>query len=201
MSEIEGAAARFVLGLRGVLAAVAFPDSAHTVVLDAEDGYERGAALPVSNLGVRLAFARENVVVLLKDGSFRRPPTSTLYLVEEGEAPEAETIRVADRSYHVLGEESIALDTAPAGTLSISETFRLYPDRRSHPSRAAGFLLPPVRFPELETEPWSARAADVVSASPSTAADLVIRRVCGFAQDPRLATLVLGFNTRAARTA
>jgi hypothetical protein len=34
----------------------------------------------------------------------------------------------------------------------------------------------------------------VVSASPSTVSDTLIRDMCGFAQDPRLATLILGFD-------
>jgi hypothetical protein len=121
--------------------------------------------------------------------------------VEEGEAPEAETIRVAERCYHVLGEECPDGVSPEPGAFSISDTFHVYPARRSNARRAACFLLPPVPFPELESGPWLALVSAVVSSSPSAAADLVLRRLCGFAQDPRLATLVLGFDTRAVRSA
>ena len=191
---LPGIAARYVLSLPGVVAAATLPGQTRSAALESEERYERGCALPVSNLAMRLGLGRVHVLAILKDPSFRRPPTPTLYLVEEGDAPPSEAMVVDGRRYHVIGEECHAGDPAPAGSILVSDTFYLYPDRRGDAARAALFLLPPVRFPEMESGPWPARVRDVVSASPSAATDVLIRAACGFAQDPHLATLILGFD-------
>jgi hypothetical protein len=193
-TPLPDSAAHYLRKLRGVVAAAPVDRGIRSEALASEESYERGCTPPVSNLALRMGLARVHVLAILKDRSFRRPPTPTLYLVEEGEAPPSEVLVVEGRRYHVIGEECLAGDTPPAGCMPVSETFYLYPERRSDPGRAAAFLLPPVRFPEMEDGPWAARVRHVVSASPSAVTDVLIRSACGFAQDPRLATLILGFD-------
>ena len=200
MSDLSRDAAAYLGGLPGVRSAAPLRAADLVAVLHAEESYERGAALPVLNLGVRHGLQRAHVVAILKDRSFRRPPSPTLYLVEDGESPESESLRIDGSVFHVLGEELIPgdRDVAP-GAVSISDTFYIYPERRSDPARPSRFLLPPVPFPELEAARWRDRIRSVVSASPSPLADAALRGICGFPEDPELATLLVGFDPAAFR--
>lgn len=194
MSETVVEVLRLIAALPGVRAAVTLSPAVLPAILAAEDRYESTAALPIVNVGVRQALARDTVVAILKDASFRRPPTSTLYLVEEGSAPAGEELRIADRVYHVIGEEIVADGQEPApGAVPLSDAFFIYPDRRTQAARPSRFLLPPVPFPELSLPPWSRRLCKVVSASPSSLGDACVREGCGFPDDPALATLIVGF--------
>ena len=194
MTRIAREASRYLGGLAGVRAAVPLRRGDLDEVLLAEERYELGAALPVLNLGVRHCLRREHVVAILKDREFRRPPSPTLYLVEEGEAPESERLRIDGGVFHVLGEELIPGDRELGEeAVQISDTFYLFPGRRSDSARPSRFLLPPVAFPELESRRWRERVGSVVSGSPSPLGDAALRRICGFPDDPSLATLLVGF--------
>lgn len=194
MSDLGAEVARFLAGLPGVRSAVGLPSGASGEVLSVEEGYERDAALPVENIGVRCALACPWTVAVLKDASFRPPPTATVYLVEDAPAEAGQEIRVAGRTYHVIGEETAAPAwSMSADVVAVSDTFAIYPDRRTDPGRPSRFLLPPVAFPELNSPPWADRLRGVLSASPSTLGDAAVRRICGFDGDPALATLLVGF--------
>lgn len=188
----EAAALSLIASLPGVRAARLLGAEVRAALLDAEERYERDAAIPLENAGVRAALRRETVVAILKDASFRKPPAATLYLVEEAEGPRGEEIDVEGRVYHVIGEEVVADGQGPAeGGVPLSDRFFLYPERRTRASAPSRFLLPPVRFPELDGRD---DLRDVVSASPSPLGDACVRRACGYAEDPSLATLLVGFD-------
>ncbi len=53
------------------------------------------------------------------------------------------------------------------------------------------FLMPPVSFPELESMPG---IADVVSCSPSAPADVMLRTMHGLEDNPKYASILVGFN-------
>ncbi|MCU0860558.1 MAG: hypothetical protein MUE55_08255, partial [Thermoplasmata archaeon] len=55
----------------------------------------------------------------------------------------------------------------------------------------ARFVLPPVPFAEVEVLEGVER---VVSSSPSTVGDLLVRRSAGLDDDPKLATVLIGFD-------
>jgi hypothetical protein len=195
MSEIIAEVAAYLGSLEGVRAAEPLEVTGKLAALAAEERYERASALPIDNLGIRSALGRLCSVVILKDSRFRRPPSATLYLVEDGSAPSGEELRIGKRAYRIVGEEIVADSEAPPpGAVAISDTFYIHPERRSDASRPTRFLLPPVPFPELLREPWCGRVTAVVSASPSPLADVALRASCGFPDDPLLATLVVGFD-------
>jgi len=195
MKDLSGDAALFLGRLPGVHSAAVLHRPDLEAVLHAEESYERAAAVPILNLGVRHGLERRHVVAILKDRTFRRPPSPTLYLVEDGDAPESEKLCIGESVYHILGQELIPgdRDVGP-GAVSISDTFFLYPQRRKDPGRPSRFLLPPVAFPELEAGAWTERIRSVVSASPSPLGDAALRGICGFPDDPALATLLVGFD-------
>jgi hypothetical protein len=76
-------------------------------------------------------------------------------------------------------------------TLYLGKDFVIFYDGRS--GRNARFVLPPVPFKEVEALPFATR---VCSSSPSTAGDLHIRRSAGLDDDPRLATVLIGFDMK-----
>jgi hypothetical protein len=195
--ELVDEVSHAVTGLRGVLACTALSERIVAAIREAEAETADWGGVPVRNLGMPVALSRRNVLALLKDTSFRAPPAPTLYMVEDGGAAPGETLVLDGKPYHIIGEEVLPGRTAPDGAILMGEAFFLHRDRRREPARSVFFLLPPVAFPELETRRWASLLAGVTSASPSAAADRLIRRHLGFAQESRLATLILGFDTAA----
>jgi len=198
VSPNRSAALELLAGLAGVRAVLLIEPAQVPSILAAEERYERCASIPLENLGIRTALSRGTAAALLKDTTFRKPPAPTLYLVEAGDAPPGEELAFGSRRFRIIGEEVVAGEQAPAGgAVPISDTFLLYPERRSDVSRPSRFLLPPVAFPELETPAWEPRVRAVVSSSPSPLGDARLREICGFPDDPSLATLVVGFDVAA----
>lgn len=137
--------------------------------------------LIVRNEGVLACLDREHVACIVKDTTFRPPPHATVRLVDEDGA--------------VIGRELLPGDVVeekPGNkALYLGKDFVMFYDGRS--GRNARFVLPPVPFAEVEALPFAAR---VVSSSPSTMGDLHIRRSAGLDDDPRLATVLVGFDVR-----
>jgi hypothetical protein len=139
------------------------------------------------------------VVVLLKDRHFRPPPTPTLYLVEElaaeGGAAGTGILALGERRYRIVGEELLDPGkTYPEKTVGISGSFVIFPGRRTAPATPSFFLLPPLPFPELEERQARFGITGVLSISPSTPADALLRAACRFPPDSSLATLLIGFD-------
>jgi hypothetical protein len=64
----------------------------------------------------------------------------------------------------------------------------MYPERKGQ--RKEYFVMPPVSFPEVE----EFGMLDVVSCSPSAPADMMLRQMHGHEDNPRLASILVGFN-------
>jgi len=187
-------------GLPGIVSVRPLAAAALRRVVEIETAHQASAKIPVRNLGIDAAASRDACVVLLKDGRFRPPPAPTVYLVEDAARDDGEHVMVIEgRSYRVVGEE-IVDEAAPRGetALSVSDTFVIFPDRRSGAQVPCAFMLPPLPFAELEERKESLGIARIVSVSPSIAADMFLRESFGFPPTNAFATLVVGFDVPAA---
>ncbi len=166
---------RTIRGLKGVIRAE---------YLDATD---RGALVRLAtssaadNRGVADVLARERVLSLFKDRTFRPPPEPTVLLVDD--------------AGNVLGRELVTEEDRRASAdrrlAYLGKDFVLLPGVR--PSGSMRFLLPPVRFPELERM----RGVDrVVSASPDPPQDEHLRNRFGVPSSNELASILVGFNRK-----
>ncbi len=126
-----------------------------------------------------VVLSRLRAVCLFKDTTFRPPPEPTVLLV--------------DAARNVLGRELVAGESPPSERrlAFLGKDFVLYAGAR--PSGSYRFLLPPVRFPELES---IAGVARVVSASPDTPQDEYLRIRHGIASGNELASVLVGYDLR-----
>ena len=185
--------------LPGVRRAAAVPPDVVRHAVELEARHEHSSVLPVRNLGVRLLAQRESCFIVLKDRTFRPPGVPTVFLVEEDSADDSRpAITVEGRRLAVVGEEVMdpgAQYSEP--TIPLESSFVIFPQRRRRPDVPCVFVLPPVRFPELEREAARLGIRDVVSISPSVAADELLRQSFGFPPTNELATLLIGCNAAA----
>jgi len=189
-----------LLSLPGVRQAAEVSRDLLLRAVELEEHHESSSVLPVRNLGVRLLAQRGSCFVVLKDRSFRPPGVPTVYLVEEeaagdfGDDPRP-AITVDGKRLAVVGEEVMSPGTAYAETtIPLERSFVIFPERRRGPEVPCVFVLPPVRFPELEREAERLGIRDVVSISPSLASDGLLRQSFGFPPTNDLATLLVGCN-------
>jgi hypothetical protein len=199
MDGVTAARIERLLGqIPGTIAVARLGTEERLKVVELEGAFERSSVLPIRNLGVRLLAERAACFALLKDARFRAPRVPTVYLVEDSDtssAPDGQTIVVNGARRRVVGEEVIR-DRVPTGeaTIPLEESFVIYPDRRTGPHVPCTFILPPVSFPELEAEARTLGIRDILSISPSLAADTWIRSTFGFPPSNDLATLLVGCN-------
>jgi hypothetical protein len=188
--------------LPGIVAAKRVRRQTVEKVAELESRYERGALVPLKNLGVRIAVKREVAIGVLKDRCFREPPAPTVYLVEE--APESDdpprhSITVEGTKYRIVGEEVLASRSPYSEKIiSLGDSFVIFPERRGSNKTPSYFLVPPLGFPELETIADRLGIGGVLSISPSAQADSCLRDACGFSPDPSLATLLVAFDLKPA---
>lgn len=145
--------------------------------------------IPVVNEGAKACLTAEYCISLLKNKEFRPPPKPTILLVTD--------------KGRVLGQELVSPDDIikfknKKDVFFISDDFVVFlnnlPDHSSHVNKRIKekemFLLPPVPFPELEEID---EIYNIVSGSPSALGDMYIRKKYGYPDDPKLATILVGF--------
>jgi len=185
-------------GLPGIVAVEQVQRGTVEQVVELESRYEKGALVPLKNLGVRVALRRDVAIGVLKDARFREPPGPTVYLVEEDpqqSAPPGQRVIVEGTTYRVVGEEVLASRPPhKEKIITLGDSFVIFPDRRSSNRVPSYFLVPPLGFPELESISARLGITGVLSISPSAQADSCLREACGFPDDPALATLLLAFD-------
>ncbi len=168
-----------IRGLRGVIHAF-YLDRAILSELSEEEAKVRAMGnIEVDNQGFKRALERENVICIVKDPRFRPPPEPTVILVSgDGQ---------------VLGEEVFPFTahkyTSRTDVVWLSDGFVLFPTING--TRGEQFVMPPVSFPELNE---SNGCKDVVSCSPAPTSDLMIKKHYGLVDDPKLASVLVGFN-------
>jgi len=131
------------------------------------------------NDGVRAVLSRERAVCLFKNRLFRGPPEPTLVMVDEGGT--------------VLGRELLSPQDRPAQgerpTVYLGRDFVLRTTVR--PKGRVRFVLPAVRFPELE---GVVGIRDVVSGSPDPPQDEALRERFHVEGGKDLASVLVGYN-------
>ncbi len=170
-------------------------------IIELENNYEKNGVIGLQNPGIRMVLKCNTVFAVLKDSSFRQPPGATVFMVEDhnidDKGPE-NTLTVDNKKYRIIGEELIGKKTQnDEPTMFISDDFILYPGRRKgRAKKPAYFLIPPIEFPELEAVKDSFKIENIISVSPSTMADDYIRELCSFSLSEKLATILVGFDTK-----
>ena len=180
--------------LRGVLDVGVLTDEVRKNVLKIEMD-KAGELIPVINMGVNECLNRDYTVAIIKNASFRPPPTATVQLV--------------DNKWNLLGEEIVSNKQKKKykedeKAKFINPDFVLLKDQKDieedlktenlekNPTKQA-FVLPPVQFIEVEE---LEDTCDVVSSSPDPLADLYLKEVFNFEDDPKLASILVGFNIK-----
>ncbi len=170
---------RTLSGLKGVKHAFYLSDELRKGLRDIEKNYPSIGPLTVDNEGIKETLKRGHVACIIKDKGFRAPPHATVQLVDdEGvvigrEILPGEKFEVNDKAKHVF----------------LGKDFVVFVDRSS--GKGARFLLPPIPFKEVES---LSGVRDVCSSSPSTVGDMYIRKSAGLKDDPKLASILVGFD-------
>jgi len=184
--------------IEGVIKTSPIKTECRKKILKLEEDYEKSSVIGLQNIGIRLIMNCDSVIAILKNSSFRPPPDSTVFLVEEmKENDEKEYIlSIEGSSYRIIGEELInKKPPVDEDYMFISDDFVIYPDRRKNRAgNPAFFLIPPLGFMELESIRDSLKIRNIMSVSPSTMSDTYIREQYGFTPDTKLATILIGFN-------
>jgi len=167
--------------LDGVLYAFEIAPDIKEQLMEIEKQIRATLGIEVKNTGVEECLKRNHIICIIKDRRFRPPPEPTIYLVADDGT--------------ILGQEVLEKDKfkfqCADDVIFLSDDFVVFTDRRPKPGSKEFFLMPPVRFPEVEEIDG---VKNVVSCSPSPLGDLLIRKVHGITDDPKLASVLVGFD-------
>lgn len=131
------------------------------------------------NLGVEECLKREHVIVIIKDARFRPPPEPTVLLIaDDGMVVGKEIFPHQRKDYE--GKDNV---------IFLCQDFVVFLDKR--PKSSECFMMPPVSFPEVANLPGT---QSVSSCSPSPPGDMFVRRVHDLPDDPKLASILVGYD-------
>ncbi|MEM0449551.1 MAG: hypothetical protein QW520_07010 [Methanomassiliicoccales archaeon] len=155
-------------------------DSAREKVLQIEGQVKAALGISCINRGVEECLRRQHVIAIIKDKRFRPPPEPTVLLV-------------ADAGDTILGKEIFPHERDEyknkPNVIFLSEDFIIFTDKM--PKSKEYFLMPPVSFPEVAALPG---VKNCVSCSPSPPSDIFIRALHGVPDDPKLASILVGYD-------
>ncbi len=144
-----------------------------------ERSYPSLGPLAIKNDGVRECLRRQHLVCIIKDRHFRPPPVPTVVLMDE--------------DGNIIGRELLPGEKLPAEkkrkVIRVGEDFVIFFEKGQ--GKGARFVLPPVPFKEVEELDG---VCSVISSSPSTAGDFFLRQCAGLDDDPKLASVLIGFD-------
>ena len=176
LSEVH----RVLLGIRGVKHSFFLTKEMRTGLAKLERRYPSIGPLTVDNEGILACLERKHVAAIIKDKNFRGPPHPTVVLVND--------------AGEVIGRELLPGEKeakGPGRTLMLGKDFVVFADKSA--SKGARFVLPPVPFKEVEDIKGT---RSVISSSPSTPGDFFLRKKAGIEDDPKLASILIGFDLR-----
>ncbi|MDH4123789.1 MAG: hypothetical protein OEV21_06895 [Thermoplasmata archaeon] len=181
MVKIDVEIVNLLQSLQGVEHAGVIDADLRGKLLREEERYASLGPIAVDNLGMKSALRKQKLYFIIKDRKFRPPPIPTVQLIaQDGE---------------VLGEEIIGgrMPSLKNGErlFHIGKSFIIYITKARRKGKNSQFILPPVPFPEIELFDF---AKNIVSASPSTLGDMEIKKSIGIDDDPRLASILVGFD-------
>lgn len=165
--------------MRGVVHAFYLDRDVLAEMRDEESKVRAMANITVDNQGFAQALERERVIAIVKDPRFRPPPEPTVVLLSgSGELMGEEVFPFTAKKY--MDRDDVVW---------LSDAFVLFPAVRGNGGES--FIMPPVSFPELNE---GNGCRDVVSCSPAPTCDLMMRKHYGLEDDPKLASVLVGFN-------
>jgi len=166
-------------GLKGVKHSFYLTRAMRTGLVKIEKNYPSIGPLTIKNDGVFESLRREHVICIIKDKGFRAPPHATIYLIDE--------------DANVIGRELLpgekVSSTKTRKVIMLGSDFAVFFEKGT--GKGAHFVLPPVPFKELEELDG---VKSVCSSSPSTAGDLLLRKCARLKDDPKLASVLIGFD-------
>lgn len=175
LEEVLGVLSR----IKGVKHAFFLTKAMRTGLGKIEKEYPPIGPLTIRNDGVLECLKREHVACIVKDKGFRAPPHPTVLLVNGDE--------------EVIGRELLPGEKVPEKpgrkNLFLGKDFVIFIGETS--GKDARFVLPPVKFREVERIDGT---SCVVSSSPSSLGDVFLRKQAGLRDDPKLASILVGFD-------
>jgi len=180
--------------LRGVLNVGVLNDEVRKNVMQIEME-KTGELIPVINLGVKECLERDFTVVIIKNASFRPPPTATVQFVDNKGNILGEEIVSSEQKKKYQNDESAQFIHPDFVLLKNQQDIEedLKTENIEKEGIKQAFLLPPVQFIEVEE---LEDTCDVVSSSPDPYADLYLKKYFDFEDDPKLASILVGFNVK-----
>ena len=177
--ESTGNPLEIVRKMRGVVNAFYLDKEILGRMKEEEEKVTAMGNITVLNEGFSEALSREHVMAIIKDPRFRPPPEPTVILVsDKGEIMVLEVFPFTAKEY---------LDRADV--VWLSDAFVLFPEVKGVGGER--FIMPPVSFPELDER---SGCRDVVSCSPAPTCDLMMRTYYKLQDDPKLASVIVGYN-------
>ena len=174
-------ALEIIKGMKGTR--IIFPLNKEDVVeiLECERGVKSQMGTKVFNVGLEETMKRDHVVCIIKDVTFRPPPEPTVYMIDdEGEILGTEVLPGEYAKYQEM-----------ENVMFLCVDFVVFTDKKQ--KSREHWMMPPVSFPELTTIKG---VTEVVSCSPSPPSDIVIKTNYSLEDDPKLASILVGFNCK-----
>ncbi len=169
----------FLESMEGVIHVLDIPGPLLDDLRDEESKVKAVMNIGVRNEGLSEVLDRERVICIIKDSRFRPAPEPTVVLrTDSGQITGMEVFPHQRKEYE--GRDDI---------IWLTSDFVVFTGSSSGTEEA--FVMPPVRFPELEE---GMGCSDVVSSSPSATSDKMIKERFGLEDDPSLASILVGFN-------
>lgn len=180
--------------LRGVLNVGVLNDEVRKNVMQIEME-KTGELIPVINLGVKECLERDFTVAIIKNASFRPPPTATVQFVDNKGNILGEEIVSSEQKRKYQNDEHAQFINPDFVLLKNQQDIEedLKTENLEREGAKQAFLLPPVQFIEVEE---LEDTCDVVSSSPDPYADLYLKKYFDFEDDPKLASILVGFNVK-----
>ncbi|HIH77105.1 MAG TPA: hypothetical protein HA343_07340 [Methanomassiliicoccales archaeon] len=175
----EERAVEIIKGMTGTRLAFLLSPEVIIAVQRIEDSIKSQIGLDVVNEGVIQCLRRQHVICVIKDARFRPPPEPTVLMMGDSDLVIGTEILPGQHT-HYKEMDNICW---------LGDDFVVFTDKV--PKTKEFFLMPPVSFPELEQVPG---ATNIVSCSPSPLGDLIIKNHYGLEDDPKLASILVGFD-------
>ncbi|MDR0508698.1 MAG: hypothetical protein LBG63_02570 [Candidatus Methanoplasma sp.] len=168
-----------VRNMKGVVNAFYLDKAILGQMKEEEEKVKAMGNIAVNNEGFSEALVRDHVIAIIKDPRFRPPPEPTVVLMSDG--GEVMGLEV----FPFTAKEYLNRD----GVIWLSDAFVLFPEIKG--TGHEKFVMPPVSFPELNK---GNGCKDVVSCSPAPTCDLLMRTYYKLKDDPKLASVLVGYN-------
>jgi hypothetical protein len=170
---------RTLSALKGVKCTFLLSDKMRDGLGKIEKTYPPLGPLAIRNEGVLECLRRQHVACIIKDRSFRAPPVPTVVLIDE--------------DGNVIGRELLPGEKLTVQTkkkvIRLADDFVIFFEKGK--GKGARFVLPPVPFREVE---GLGCVNSACSSSPSTAGDFFLRQCADLDDDPKLASILIGFD-------